>query len=83
MSAVWGPFSQARGTDIRWFVSYSGAQIILTPSPESPDTVMRSHDAGMYQPRLDRPNPYPDYFASIVVERTSYDVPQFYLVGNG
>lgn len=79
-----GPHRQEPKTDVRWHVTgispgQGGGESILRPSALSPDTVIRSHDFGMYQPRLDRPNPYPDIFTSVVVEKAVQSV-DFYLV---
>jgi hypothetical protein len=68
-----GPFMQARGADVRWTVGPTSADVgILIPFARSPNTFIRSHDPGMYQPTLFAPNPHPDYFTSVVVEASQF-----------
>jgi hypothetical protein len=82
--AFWGPFAQKRGVDARWTVGPTNEAVgILHPYALSPHTVIRSHDPGMYQPRFTAPNPYPEYFTSVVVELSSYETVEFYLSGTG
>jgi hypothetical protein len=77
-----GPLKQNRGIDARWTVFGTNASVgLLHPHALSPDTVIRSHDPGMYQPTLFRQNPYPDYFTSVVVEASAYPTVEFYLHG--
>ncbi len=79
---VWGPVTQDRGTDVRRHVNYRGGTIILLASALTADTVVRGHDPGTHQPRLDNPNPYPDYFTSVVIERSLSSPVQIYLGGH-
>lgn len=80
--SYWGPIRQDRGTDVRWTVhGVGGAVGLLFPDALSPDTSIRSHDPGMYQPTLFRQNPYPDYYTSVVVEASAAPSPEFYLGG--
>jgi hypothetical protein len=77
MAGSWGPIHQARGTDVRWHVEGAGANSsLMLPSAHDPDVVVRSHDPGMYQPTLFRPNPHPDLFTSVVVEASAFDNPE-------
>jgi hypothetical protein len=83
VAPIVGPIRQNRGTDVRWTVGATRENWgILYPSALSPDTSIRSHDPGMYQPSLFRPNPFPDYFTSVVIESALYESVEFYLVGN-
>lgn len=85
MAYAWGPVSQRYNTDLRWTVwNFGHGPIILTPRAFSANCVVRSHDPGSYQPRLDRPQPHPDYFTSVVVENPPSSNPyQLYLFGIG
>lgn len=77
----WGPFTQAVDTDVRWHIQWHGTStsVIIIPWASTPNTNIRSHDPGMYQP----PQGPPQLVTSVVMGSSASSSPQFYFWGLG